>query len=121
MSEKTKILVCVKCRAAGEPKGPIEDRMGSHLYREMLAAAAGADDVVIEPVECFKVCVRPVTIALAAEGKWSVLYGDFPRGSAAEILDTARLYARRSDGIVPKDEMPPALKLAQIARVPPVG
>ena len=50
-----------------------------------------------------------------------VLYGDFPCGSAAEILDAARLYARRSDGIVPKDEMPPALKLAQIARVPPVG
>lgn len=119
MSEKTKIRVCVKCRAGGAPKGPIEDRMGSHLYREMLAAADGADDVEIEPVECLKVCVRPVTITLSAPGKWTWLFGDFPLGSTAEILDAARLYARVGDGLIPKEDMPPALKLGQIARVPP--
>lgn len=121
MRDKTRILVCVKCRAADEPKGPIEDRMGSHLYREMAAAAAGADDVVIEPVECFKVCSRPVTIALSAGGKWTQMYGDFPLGSAPEILEIARHYARTEIGIVPKEEQPPALKFAQIARVPPLG
>ncbi|HMN71646.1 MAG TPA: DUF1636 domain-containing protein [Rhodoblastus sp.] len=118
MSDKTKIRICVKCRAAGEPKGPIEDRMGSHLYREMLAAA-GTDEFVIEPVECFKVCVRPVTITVSAAGKWTYLFGDFPLGAAPEILDAARLYARMPDGIISKEEMPPALKLGQIARVPP--
>ncbi len=119
MSEKTKIRVCVKCRAAGEPKGPIEDRMGSHLYREVLAAAAGADDLEIVPVECLKVCVRPVTITLSAPDKWTWLFGDFPLGSASDILSAARLYAQTSDGLIAKDEMQPALKLGQIARVPP--
>lgn len=93
--------------------------MGSHLYREMLAVAAGAADVEIERVECLKVCVRPVTITLSAPGKWTYLFGDFPLRSASEILDAARLYARMSDGIISKEEMPASLKLGQIARVPP--
>lgn len=121
MTDKTRILVCVKCRASGEPKGPIEDRMGSHLYRELRAAAARTEDVAVEPVECFKVCTRPVTIALVADGKWTQMYGDFPLGSASEILDAARHYARMEDGIIPKEELPPALKLGQIARLPPLG
>ena len=120
MSDKTKILVCVKCRATGAPKGPIEERMGYHLYRAMLDAAAGADDVTVEPVECFKVCVKPVTIALAAPGKWTSLFGDFAEGSTAEIFEAARDYAATSNGIIPKEEMKPALKLGQIARVPPI-
>ena len=93
--------------------------MGSHLYREMLATVAGAEEFAIEPVECLKVCVRPVTIAMSAAGKWTYLFGDFPLGAASEILDAARLYARTPDGIIPKEEMPASLKLGQIARVPP--
>ena len=119
MTTKTKIRVCVKCRATGEPKGPIEDRMGSHLLRELRAAAADARDVEIEPVECLKVCVRPVTITLSAPGKWTWLFGNFPLGSTPDILDAARLYARMPDGLIPKEEMPASLKLGQVARVPP--
>ena len=120
MSDKTKILVCVKCRAAGAPKGPIEERMGYHLYQKVRAAADGADDVIVEPVECLKVCVKPVTIALSAPGKWTYLFGDFPEGATADILDAARCYAATPDGVIPKDEMKPTLKLGQIARVPPL-
>ena len=120
MSDTTKILVCVKCRAIGAPKGPIEDRMGYHLYRQMLEATAGRDDVAVEPIECFKVCVKPVTIALSAPGKWTCLFGDFAEGATADILDAARRYGDAPDGIIPKEEMPPALKLGQIARVPPL-
>ncbi|MCB1542547.1 MAG: DUF1636 domain-containing protein [Rhodoblastus sp.] len=119
MTIRTKIRICVKCRAAGDPKGPIEDRMGSHLLRELRAAVADAGDVEIEPVECFKVCSRPVTIALSASDKWTYVFGDFPLGSTSDILDAARLYARMPDGLIPKEEMPPSLKLGQIARVPP--
>ena len=76
-------------------------------------------EFAIEPLECFKVCSRPVTIALSAGGKWTQMYGDFRLGSASEILEAARHYARMANGIVPKEEQSPALKLAQIARLPP--
>ncbi len=120
MSDKTKILVCVKCRAADEPKEPMENRMGSRLYREMAAAARDADDVEIVPVECLSVCKRPVTIGLSAGGKWTYLYGDFALGSAPEILEAARLYAGAEDGLIPWDQRPAALKLGVVARIPPI-
>ena len=94
MTEKTKIHVCIKCRMPGEPKEPFENRTGGRLYREVVTAAQGADDVEVVPVECFSVCKRPVTIGLSGQGKWSYLYGDYPLMSAQSILDAARLYGR---------------------------
>lgn len=120
MTEKTKILVCVKCRMPGEPKEPFEDRTGGRLYREVAAAAEGADDVEIVPVECFSVCKRPVTIGLSAAGKWSYLYGDYPLGSAEEIIDAARLYGRAAEGLIPWDQRPAALKTGVVSRIPPM-
>ena len=120
MSEKTKILVCTKCRMADEPKEPMENRMGSRLYRAVSEAAVGATDVEIVPVECLSVCKRPVTIGFSAKGKWTYLYGDFPLDSAPAILDAARLYARAEDGLIPWGDRPAALKLGVISRIPPM-
>ena len=119
MTEKTKILVCTKCRMAGEPKEPMENRAGSRLYREMAEVAADADDVEIVPVECFSVCKRPVTIGFVAQGKWTYLYGDFPLESAPSILDAARLYAAAPDGLIPWENRPDALKKGVVSRMPP--
>jgi predicted metal-binding protein len=120
MTEKTKILVCVKCRMPGESKElPFDQRSGGRLYSEIAAAAEGADDVEIVPVECFSVCKRPVTIGLSAKGKWSYLYGDYPLQSAEAILGAARLYGGTSDGLIPWDQRPAALKTGVLARTPP--
>lgn len=120
MTEKTKILVCVKCRMPGESKElPFDQRSGGRLYSEIAAAADGADDVEIVPVECFSVCKRPVTIGLSARGKWSYLYGDYPLQSADAILDAARLYGGTDDGLIPWDQRPAALKTGVVARTPP--
>ena len=121
MSEKTKILVCIKCRMPGESKElPFEQRSGGRLFSAMNEAAAGADDVEIVPVECLSVCKRPVTIGFSAAGKWTYLYGDFPLDSAPAIIDAARLYNGASEGLIPWDQRPAALKTGVIARTPPV-
>ena len=121
MSEKTKILVCVKCRAPGESKDlPFDQRAGGRLLVAMNEAAAGAGDVEIVPVECLSVCNRPVTIGLASAGKWSYVYGDFPEEAAPDILEAARLYAGTPDGVIPKDQRTAALRLGRIARTPPL-
>ncbi len=119
MIEKTRILVCTKCRMAGESKEPMQDRAGARLYREIASVAAAAADVEIVPVECLSVCKRPVTIAFSAKGKWTYLYGDFPLESAPAILDAARIYGRAADGLIPWEERPAALKTGVIARTPP--
>ena len=119
MTEKTKVLVCIKCRMPGEPKEPFDNRTGGRLYREVAAAAEQADDLEIVPVECFSVCKRPVTIGLSAAGKWRYLYGDYPLASADDILAAARLYAKSANGIIPVEERAEALKAGVISRTPP--
>ena len=118
MSDKTKVMVCVKCRMPGEPKEPFENRTGGRLYREVAAAAEGAEDVEIVPVECFSVCKRPVTIGLMAKGKWTYLYGDFPLQSAESILGAARLYGGTTDGLIPWEDRPAELKTGVVSRLP---
>ncbi|MFO1117012.1 MAG: DUF1636 domain-containing protein [Beijerinckiaceae bacterium] len=122
MSEKTRILVCVKCRAPGETKDmPFEQRMGGRLYAQVAAAARDADDLIVEPVECFSVCNRPVTVGVGGRGKWLTLYGDYPMQSAEDIIAAARMHGRTGDGIIPKDVRPPELKKRTISRTPPVA
>lgn len=120
MTEKTRILVCVKCRAPGESKElPFEARMGGRLYDELAAAASTTDDVVVEKVECFSVCNRPVTIGVGGRDKWFTLYGDYPMQSAGEIIATARMHGKSPTGIIPKEERPLELKKRTISRTPP--
>ncbi|MDE2361846.1 MAG: DUF1636 domain-containing protein [Hyphomicrobiales bacterium] len=120
MTEKTKVLVCIKCRMPGESKEtPFDQRTGGRLYREVAAAAESADDLEIVPVECFSVCKRPVTIGLAAAGKWRYLYGDYPLAAADDILAAARIYAKSQTGIVPFEERSESMKTGVVSRIPP--
>ena len=74
----------------------------------------------VEGVECLSVCKRPCTVAFAAHGKWTYVYGDFTADDSAEqILACASLYAHAADGLIPWKERPDALKKGVIARLPP--
>lgn len=110
------VYVCTTCRdpAAGD------ERPGAQL---LAALEALSDDplVTIEPVECLSVCKRVCTVAFAAPGKWTYVYGDLPAEHAAEtILVGARLYAEAENGIIPWKARPDALKKGVVARVPPL-
>ena len=112
------LYVCTTCRTADAPLG--DERPGARLHA---ALAAALDDpmVTIAPVECLSVCKRVCTVAFAAPGKWTYVYGDLaPDASAATILAGARLYAAATDGIIPWKLRPDALKKGVVARVPPL-
>ena len=112
------LYVCTTCRAADAPLS--DERPGARLH----TALAGLSDdpmVTIEPVECLSVCKRVCTVAFAAPGKWTYVYGDLPPDHSAEtILAGARLYAEAKDGIIPWKQRPDALKKGVVARVPPL-
>ena len=113
------LYVCTTCRAADAPLG--DERPGARLYA---ALAAQVDDpaVTVAPVECLSVCKRVCTVAFAAPGKWTYVYGDLPAESSAEtILDGARLYARAKNGLIPWKLRPDALKRGVVSRVPPLA
>ena len=115
------LYVCVTCRAEGSD--PTAERPGARLYRELAqtAAARGAD-VRAQAVECRSGCKRPCTVAVAAPGRWTYVYGDLaPETSAETILDGVGLYARAPEGIVTWRERPQAFRKGVIARIPPLA
>ncbi|TXM93176.1 DUF1636 domain-containing protein, partial [Methylobacterium sp. WL103] len=83
-------------------------------------AGVEPDGVTIEAVECLSVCKRPCTVAVAAEDRWTYVYGDLdPAASARIILDGVGLYAGTPDGIVPWKQRPQEFRKGVVARIPP--
>jgi predicted metal-binding protein len=119
MPDVVTIYVCSTCRAPDDdPDGP---RAGTRLAAELRRKArrGGLESIAVVPVECLSVCRRPVTVGFAAPGKWTYVYGDFPAGSADEILAAAARYAAADEGLIPWRERPESLKRGVVARLPP--
>ena len=118
MPDETVLYVCTTCRAEGDASEP---RAGARLLEALRREAAypGYPGLRIEGVECLSVCKRPCTIAVAAEGRWTYVYGDLdPETSARTILDGIGRYAATEDGIVPWRERPEAFRKGVVARIP---
>ena len=114
------LYICTTCRGPDEGiefKGP---RAGARLHAALAAATTDDPMVTIEPVECLSVCKRICTVAFAAPGKWTYVYGDLPDSAAETILEGARLYARAKHGIIPWKLRPAPLKTGVVSRVPPL-
>ena len=147
MTGSTTIFVCTTCRSAGQSLEPKEERAGFRLFEALSlgartsgsAAATGLQlaqdelhaqertgrsaltEFALVPVECLSVCKRPCTVAFAAPGKWTYVYGDLPdETSALTILAGAKLYAEAPDGLIPWKQRPDALKKGVVARIPPL-
>ena len=114
------LYVCTTCRGLDEGVGIGGQRAGARLYAA-LAALPAHPAITIEPVECLSVCRRVCTVAFAAPGKWTYVYGGLSADGAAEtILEGAQLYARAEDGLIPWRLRPEALKSGVVSRVPPL-
>src|SRR5271165_5681520 len=108
------LLVCVTCKSE---QGP----MGAALY-DALEARLVDEDITLKPVECLSVCKRPCTVALAAPGKWTYVFGDLSREDHIEdIVTAARRYAVAPEGLVPWRERPLPFRKGVISRTPPLA
>lgn len=118
MQGAVELLVCTRCRPAGEDVAD-DDRPGAVLYRRL--AETAIDGVTITPVECLSNCSQGCTIALRGPGRWTYVYGRF---DSTEHVDTVRegaaKYAQTPDGLVPWRTRPEHFRKNCIARIPPM-
>jgi predicted metal-binding protein len=117
-----RLYVCVTCRALDAQDETV--RPGARLHQALAEALAQADGALppirLMPVECLSVCKRPCTVAVAAPGRWTYVYGDLdPDTSVAAILDGLSRYGATPNGIVPWRERPDIFRKGVIARIPP--
>jgi len=109
------IYVCTTCRS---PDAASDIRPGAQLFANLQAHDPALNVVA---VECLSVCKRPCTIAFAAPGKWTYVYGDLPADVSADAIAAgAALYAQTADGLIPWKQRPDALKKGVVARIPPL-
>lgn len=112
------LYVCMTCKA-GEPLPDGAQPPGALLHAALQAAGA-PDGVTIRPVECLSACNTGCSVALAAPGRWTYVYGRMTPDHAGDILAGAAAYAAAPDGIVPWRERPVIFRKQSIARIPPL-
>ena len=107
------VLVCVTCKSE-------EGQLGAALFAALSERPLDAK-LALRAVECFAVCKRPCTVALASPGKWTYVVGDLkPHAHIDDILAAARRYAASPDGVVPWRERPVSFRKGVISRIPPL-
>ncbi len=114
--------ICTRCRRPGTaPGGETSD--GRQLFEAVEALLAALPDppaIRLNGIDCMSGCNRSCTIAVAAPGKPTYLFGDLvPEADcAAQIIDLARLYRESEDGVLHRAARPPALRSGILARIP---
>ncbi|MGF1604301.1 MAG: DUF1636 family protein [Thermosynechococcaceae cyanobacterium] len=116
------LFVCRSCAFSHTQRDYVGQRGGYHLLNSLQRLQEQwplPPGFKIEAVDCLSACDRPCTIALAATGKSTLMFGDLqPFHSAAPILQLAHQYYSSSDGIIPRNSRPDALKKGILARIP---
>lgn len=112
------LFVCRSC-AFSPTQRDYKGQRGGHCLRRLQEQSSLPSEFKIEAVDCLSACNRPCTIALAAAGKNTLMFGDLlPLDSAAAVLQLARQYYSSSDGIIPCQRRPEALQKGILARIP---
>jgi predicted metal-binding protein len=110
------LYICTTCR-----KGSTEEPYPGAKMLDAVNALACPEGVEIRGVECLSACTNGCSVALAAPGKWTYLYGGLdPAEHAGEILRGAGLYAASADGIPPWRARPDIFRKNVIGRTPPL-
>ncbi len=126
MAHQTKsrhqLVLCTTCRITGTDCKPGFDLLQSLNRTADLGRAAGLpEDFGISGTACLSGCTRPCTVAFVADGKTSYLFGDIdPAEDLDALVEFAKLYRAREDGMTRFNERPDALRGKCLARIPSV-
>ena len=124
MAQQTKtrhqLVICTTCRKTGTDCRPGFELLQSLNRAADLGRAAGLpEDFGISGTACLSGCTRPCTVAFVADGKTSYLFGDIdPQENLDALVEFAKLYRAREDGMTRFNERPDVLRGKCLARIP---
>ena len=120
MSDRTELIVCVKCKRGTEVTEDGE-RPGTRLFQELRARGL-PEGIDLKAAECLQNCDSGCSVALrGGAGKWTYVYGNLHEASHLDTLvEGAALYHQTTDGLIPWRTRPEHFKRNCIARIPPL-
>lgn len=115
---KPVLFVCKSCNTtSSEDSEPSE---GACLLAR-LNELNDEDKFVIQAVGCLWMCEQACVVALSASEQFTYLFTDLPvRESPEALLEVADFYLDRQGECIAYKKFPQVLKLAKIARIPPI-
>lgn len=120
MADRSTLLVCTRCRAAGaDPEAP---RAGAALLAALAAHPLPAG-LALGGVACVSGCKRACAVALTAPGKVTYVFGDLAPDapSVADLHAVARAHLADPLGHLPRAARPERLRAGILTRVPPLA
>ena len=116
-----RLIICTTCRREGSPVDAPSD--GGRLHDKVQALFDASPDrrgFVVTGVECMSGCNRSCTVALAAPGKPSYLFGGLPPSdeTAVDSLALAIQYRNSADGDLARRSRPSSFRRGILARIP---
>lgn len=114
------LILCTTCRKTGTDCRPGLQLLQSLEQAADLGRAAGLpEEFGLSGTACLSGCSRPCTVAFVAAGKTAYLFGDIdPAENLESLVEFARLYQAREDGMTRFAERPDVLRGKCLARIP---
>ncbi|MBE9168308.1 DUF1636 domain-containing protein [Pleurocapsales cyanobacterium LEGE 06147] len=127
MKIQHKILVCSTCASVWQNNKRVGISGGQKLFKKLTQQSqdwSQSKNFTIESVKCMSACSHSCVVAFAAPGKFTYVFGNLSHdansisATSAAVLDCAKLYCQKSDGVMLWAERPEPLKKGIIARIP---
>ena len=122
-------MVCTTCASTWTNGKKVGTSGGEILFQEIADLHQNWEyrsQFEICAVSCMSACSHACVVTFAALAKHSYIFGDLPSDAervattAAVILDCAKMYSDRQDGLMAWKERPELLRNGVIARIPPL-
>ena len=119
---KPNLSICMTCRDGRE--GACDSRGGSRLARRVAEKLARENDpqMQLRGVQCMSQCKRSCIVSLAAEGRFTYVFGELDPDDDTHVdalFELVALYAKTPEGFLERKDRPAPLQASILGRLPP--
>ena len=121
-ADKPILSICMTCRDGRE--GACDSRGGSSLARRVAEKLARENDPQkrLRGVQCLSQCKRSCIVSLAAEGRFTYVFGELDPDDATHVdalFELASRYSKAPEGFLERKDRPAPLQASILGRLPP--
>jgi len=121
-ADKPILSICMTCRDGRE--GACDVRVGSRLARRVAEKLARDDDpqMQLRGVQCMSQCKRSCIVSLAAEGRFTYVFGELDPDDDTHVdalFELVSRYSKAAEGFLERKDRPAPLQASILGRLPP--
>lgn len=112
------LYICITCKKR-EGDEIIDANAGQKFFEKVVSRYDGKQAFVVRPVECLSNCKKASAVALTSPHKFSYILAYLGEEHVDDLIQLAKTYAEKDDGVLKKIHRPDSLKDKVQGRIPP--